>query len=259
MNLISLFTYFLACSSASAASMRTVDPPLKSRLPNITGSASVASCKICMDGFRVHRLRNEIVQLDNGRRLSCQFLEQAMNNNASCLYYTEGTNSERIRSTCTCEAVTNVTSRILESTDAQTVKGGIIATLTILLVYIAFPGLVILMIVLCRKRCQARAAAHPQHQESDSDNARKQRECALEIMFPPSQLEKVGTVRVPCLLNRSSSKPCRSHSSTHAEQQGRAPTPTSEIEDLESNESRSDDNEIDVASLCSICLEQLGT
>lgn len=214
MNLIALIYSLLSCSPAYAASMRNVDPPFKSRVPKITGSASLLSCKVCMDGFRVSRLRNEIVELDNGGRVSCQFLEQAMNNNASCLFYTKGTNTERIRSTCTCEAEAIVTSRFLESTDAETIQGEIIDTLTTLLVYIVFPGFVILMLILCRKRCLHPSAVHSQGHESDSDDARKQRECALEVMFPPSEGEKVGRKCVPCFLNRSSSEPCGSHLAT---------------------------------------------
>ncbi|KAI2491015.1 RING-like zinc finger [Fragilaria crotonensis] len=229
MNLIALIYSLLSCSSAYAASMRNVDPPFTSRASNVSGSASLSSCKVCMDGFRVSRLRDEIVELDNGGRVSCQFLEQAMNDNASCLFYTKGTNTERIRSTCTCEAETIVTSRFLQSTDAETIQGEIIDTLTTLLVNIVFPGFVILMFILCRKRCLHHSAVHSQGHESDSDDARKQRECALEVMFPPSEGEK----------------------------QGRAPTPMSGVEDLESNESRSDDIEADGVKMCSICLEEL--
>jgi hypothetical protein len=36
-------------------------------------------------------------------------------------------------------------------------------------------------------------------------------------------------------------------------------TPAAGIEDLESNEGVLDDTEIDVARVCSICLEELGT
>ena len=207
MNPNTMISFFLACSSINAATTRNSKTPT-STAHTTTAPPIFSSCLECKDGFRVSNC-SDIAQRDYDN-VTDQFWRQTMNATISCFLYTEGTNGEHITSTCICEEVTNTTG-ISQESPGERKKRGVLDTLITVLVYIAFPGFVILMFVLCRKRHHdgMSSTIHHFQNELDSDDARKQRECVLEIMFPSST--KVG---VSCFIHRESPQPRRSHSAT---------------------------------------------
>ena len=196
MNFNSVISFLLACSSANAASTRRYNAPTP--ISNYaTASPVLSSCLECRDGFRVSNC-SHTTQPDSDN-VTDQFLGPTTNATASCLLYTVGTNGENITGTCLCEEVTNATGDSQESPDDKKSKLVVDALITVL-VYIAFPAVVILLCILCRKGHQAGTSStihHFQH-EANSIDARKQRECVLEIMFHQSGGNKVGSPHVCC-------------------------------------------------------------
>jgi hypothetical protein len=191
MNLNSVLSLLLACSSANAASTRRYNTPA-SKSNNATASPVLSSCLECRDGFQVSNC-SDTTQSDSAN-VTDRFLGPITNATAFCLLYTEGTNGERITSACICEEVTNATGSSQEAPREKQNKDVSDALITVF-VYIAFPAFAVLWCILYQKRRQDGMLNTIQH-EADSDDARKQRECVLDIMFPPSEGEKVGAPHV---------------------------------------------------------------
>lgn len=200
MNFNSVISFLLACSSANSATTRNSNIP-SSKSHNATASPVLSSCLECGDGYRLSTC-SDTPQSDSDNGTD-PFLGLTTNASVSCLLYTEGTNGANITRTCLCEKVTNGTGR-----GSQKIPGDKKGTLAVdalitVLSFIVFPASVILLCILCRKRHQAETSStiHPFQHEADSNDVRKQRECVLEILFPPaSEGEKVGTLHVGCFL-----------------------------------------------------------
>lgn len=194
MNFNSVLSLFLACSSSNAASTRRYNA---STYKSNNASPVLSSCLECSDGFQVGNC-SDTTQSDSAN-VTDPFLGPITNTTAFCLLYTEGTNGERITSTCICEEVTNATGSSQEAPGEKQNKVVIDALMTVL-VYLAFPAFAILWCILYQKRRQDGMLNTIQH-EADSDDARKQRKCVLDIMFPPSEGEKVGAPNVSRFVN----------------------------------------------------------
>ena len=181
MNINSLITFLLALSHANAARVRNTNSTSSqtSRARPSPTSPPLSPCQECRDGFRISTCV-EIVQDGNSDNATGLSVGEEMNSIVACLLYTEGTHHERLTSTCTCNART-------DSTDGNTYRGGRGGTLATTVVYLTFPCLILLMSIICcvRNRATASSAVRPE-EEPDSNDARKQRECVLAILFPPS-------------------------------------------------------------------------
>ena len=199
MNLKSLITgtFLLALSSTKAAAVRKTNSrtPHTSRVLRLTTlSPSVQSCQECKDGFRISTCIE--VAYDSGGNATDQSVEQDMNITAAatCLLHVEGLDGESITSTCTCNARTNDSDIGFQQDPAQPSRFGLTAVLTVMFVYVACPVFMCAWFVSSclrnRDEMSTGSTLRTQQEEPDSDDARKQRECVLAILFP-SSVEKV--------------------------------------------------------------------
>ena len=152
-------------------------------------------CHECGDGYQISTCI-EIAHRSNGDNATRQSVGRVMNSTDACLLSSQGTNRDPITSTCVCNEVKNGTRNLQTQKVAHTTHDNPVATAATMAFYVTFPCFIILMCVLCHglKNSRGASVVRPGPEEPDSNEARKQRERVLEILFPPGG-EKVGTAR----------------------------------------------------------------
>ena len=195
MSLNALITFLLVVWSANAASTINMNTstPQTSKIPPSTAFPSLLPCQECKGGYQTSTC-TEMVQHGNSDSATDQPMELiTMKSAGACLLLTTGKHRGRITSACICNDVRNATDNLGQPADEGMSKGADILTL---IVFVGVPCFVLLLCFMCRKFNPTRVptTVRPQQDETDCNDAHKQREYVLAILFPSSG-EKVGTVQ----------------------------------------------------------------